>query len=139
MRSTMSRRAFVAASGTTLTVPLVGCLSDEEEPTGEHSCPEAWNVILYNEFEEARSVELTILDSEDQVVFSDTVDLDPNTDRSTGVELDVEVYYDQSYTFEAELSAGDAISNETSINCGDVYIFVTESSELDLRAEEADH
>lgn len=135
----MNRRSFLVTSSASLAVTLVGCLSHEEEPDADHSCPETWNVILYNETDETKALTVTIRDSEDQVVFSDTVDIEPNTDRSTGVELDVEVAFEQSYTFEAELSEGDAISREATVNCGNVYIFTNESEELGLQADDADH
>ncbi|MDZ7731107.1 MAG: hypothetical protein U5K37_09575 [Natrialbaceae archaeon] len=78
---------------------------------------------------------VTITDSEDQVVFSDTVELEADIDQFSGIELDTEVYYDQSYTFEASLPNGDGVSTETVVNCGNVYIGVTESGEVNIRAD----
>lgn len=76
---------------------------------------------------------VTITDAEDRTVFSDTIEVDPDTDQFTGIELDTEVYYDRSYTFEAELPGGEVISEETVVDCGNVYIFVTESGEVNIR------
>ena len=135
----MDRRAYLVAGGTSLAVTLGGCLGHEAEPNAEPSCRETWNVILYNESDEAKSATITIFDSEREPIFSDTVDIDPDTDRSTGIELGAGVDYERSYVFEVALSENESLSEETEINCGNVYIFVTESGELDLRADEADH
>lgn len=139
MQSHPSRRGLLAASGACLAVSIGGCLTDETEPDADNSCRETWNVVLYNESEDPTSIEVTIRDDDDRVAFSDTVEPEPGTDRFSGVELDVEVSYDRSYTFEAATPEGNELSEETVVNCGHVYIFVTESGELRLRDDEVDH
>jgi hypothetical protein len=131
----MNRRTFLTAFVSSLAVSVAGCLSGEpEEEDDEHACTrEKWPVILYNESARRKTIAVTITDSEDQIVFSDTIEVDPDTDQFTGIELDTEVSYDQSYTFEADLSGGEVVSTETVVNCGNVYIFVTESGEVNIR------
>lgn len=156
----MNRRNFLAVSSSSVLLGAGGCVSDRRslgsgEATGtddggdgtrgsdddladreddEHACTrEKWSVVLYNESDSAKTISVTILDNKDQNVFSDTVEIDSNTDQFTGVEPGVEVYYDQSYTFEAALSGGDTVSKETVVNCGKVYIFVAESGEVVIR------
>ena len=76
---------------------------------------------------------VTITDSKEEILFSDTVEIEANTGQFSGVELDTEVYYDHSYTFEASLPDGDGVSTETVVNCGNVYIGVTESGDVNIR------
>ena len=74
-----------------------------------------------------------ITDSEDQVVFSDTVEIEAGIDQSSGIELDTEVHHDRSYTFAANLHNSDRVSTETVVNCGNVYIGITESGDVNIR------
>jgi hypothetical protein len=76
---------------------------------------------------------VTITNAEDQVVFSDTIELDPDIDQFPGVKLDTEVFYDRSHLFEADISGGDGASTETVVNCENVYIGVTESGDVKIR------
>lgn len=123
-----------------MAVTLGGCISNARDPNDGHQCPdETWTVKLYNAADELRTYSITIRDSDDQEVFAGTVDLDPNSGRSSAIELDVEVTYDQAYTFEIEPPGGDGLVREKTINCGNVYIIVNGSGELEIRAEEMDH
>lgn len=130
----MDRRTFLATAGSSLAASVAGCLTEQPEEDDEHACTrETWSVVLYNESTKRKSITVTITDGEDQVVFSDTLEVDPDTDQSTGIELETEVYYGQSYIFEASLAEADVESKETVVSCGDVYIFVTESGEVIIR------
>lgn len=142
MHSSIRRRRFLTASGTAVAIALAGCLGEQpagQGDQGDHTCNERWNVVLYNKSDTKRSATVTIQDSEDDVLFSGTVDLDPNTGRSSGIELDEEVRFEQSYNFEAELSDGNSVSMETVLKCGNVYIYVNESGKLEIQDDEVDH
>lgn len=134
----MNRRRFLGTAGSALAASVAGCLTGEPEPEDdEHGCfRERWDVVLYNESETRKSVTVTITDDAGDAVFADTVDVEPGTDRSTGTELDTQVSYAQSYTFEATLADGEDASTETVVNCGNVYISVTESGELEIRGDD---
>lgn len=154
----MNRRNFLAACSSSALLGVGGCIDDagsvdsgdatddrdggtkdSDDEDDEHACTrEAWNVVLYNESDDPEPVDITILDSEDRTVFSDTVEIAPDTDQFTGVKPGIEVYYDRSYTFEAALSGGNTVSKETVVNCGRVYIFVTESGDLGIRDDSHD-
>jgi hypothetical protein len=131
----MNRRTLLTVFGSSLGLFGAGCLNREpEESDDEHACTrEKWSVILYNESAKSKTMTVTITDFADQTVFADTIELDPKTDQFTGVELGTEVYYERSYTFEADLSEGEEASTETVVKCGNVYIFVTESGEVNIR------
>ncbi|MEF8777198.1 MAG: hypothetical protein V5A43_11960, partial [Haloarculaceae archaeon] len=76
---------------------------------------------------------ITITDSEDLVVFSDTVVIEAEIDQFPGIKLDTEVYHDRSYKFEANIPNSDGVSTETVVDCGNVYIGVTESGDVNIR------
>lgn len=129
----MNRRTLLTTSGSYLAISVAGCLTEEPEED-EHACTrQRWAVILYNESPSERSMKVTITDAEDQIVLSDTFELNPGIDQFSGVELDTEVFYDQSYTFKADISESNGMLIETVVNCGNVYIGVTESGEVDIR------
>lgn len=136
----MNRRDVLRAAGTSLALTLGGCLSTAKDSNDDHDCPkETWTVKLYNAADELRTYTITIRDSAGQEVFSGAVELEPNGDRSSAIELDVDVSYNQGYTFEINPPEGDGLVREKTINCGNVYIIVNESAELVIRAEESDH
>ena len=76
---------------------------------------------------------VTVTDADGETVISETVEVPPGTDRSSGIELETTVSVDRSYTFEAAFPAGEGVSTETAVKCGNVFVFVTESGELGIR------
>jgi len=131
----MNRRTLLTMFSSSLVVSVGGCINREPQETDdEHACTrETWAVIVYNESASEKSMTVTFTDAEDQVVFSDTIELEPNIGQFSGIELDAEVFYDRSYIFEANIPGGDGASTETVVNCGNVYIGVTESGDVKIR------
>lgn len=131
----MNRRTLLTMFSSSLVVSVGGCMNREPQETDdEHACTrETWAVIVYNESASEKSMTVTFTDAEDQVVFSDTIELEPNIGQFLGIELDAEVFYDRSYIFEANIPGGDGASTETVVNCGNVYIGVTESGDVKIR------
>ncbi|WP_226041310.1 hypothetical protein [Natrinema sp. DC36] len=132
----INRRTFLSVFGSFPSIFVAGCLNGESGEDESECFREKWPVVLYNESAKTKSIEVTITDDENQIVFSDTIKVAPDTDTSTGVELDLEVSYDQSYTFEAGLPRRADAIKETVVNCGNVYIFVTGSGEVIIRDDD---
>lgn len=140
-RRTPSRRTVLAALATTATVGCAGCLGSEPEADSdgsEYSCPDPFPVRAYNESGETRSIALTVSDGSDQVLFSETIELQAETGPYDGPELDVAIYDAERYTFDVA-SAGDDVSDTFDAKCGPVFVFITESGAVEIRDDELDH
>lgn len=138
-RSNISRRGFLTVSATTSVVVCSGCTSAEPEENAEYSCPDPFPVKVYNELEETRSITLTIRDESDDVLFSDTIDLQANTGPYEGAELDVEIYDARQYAFEVTAPTVSTVSETFEAKCGPVFVFINEAGELGIRDDELDH
>jgi hypothetical protein len=90
-------------------------------------------------FEKRRSIMLEIRDGSEQVLFSGTADLEPDTATYHGSELDVEIHDTQQYTTEVTDADCESLSETFSAKCGPALVFETETGASELRDDELDH
>ena len=102
----------------------------------EERCSKEWDVIVSNISDEIKSLSVKITHNGGSVIYSETLELETREDTFAGVEIDAEVTYGKQYTFEAGLSEENRLSTKEEISCGNVYIFITGSNELEIRIED---
>lgn len=135
----LRRRGFLAVSVTTLIAVSGGCTNSGPEEVSEYSCPDPFPVKVYNETAKTRSIAITIRDDSNEVLFSDSIELQADTGPYRGTDLDVEIHDAQRYTFEATSPNGTTISETFEAKCGPVFVFINETGELEVRDDELDH
>lgn len=138
-KNNIHRREFLSVSATTLIVVFSGCTDSGPEENSEYSCPDPFPVKVYNEIEKTESIMLAIRDNSDEVLFSDTIELEANTDPHQGTDLDVEIYDTQQYTFEVTSPNNNTISKTFEAKCGPIFVFINDTGKLEIRDDELDH
>lgn len=106
--------------------------TETEEPIDPGPCPETWPVKLLNHDAEDHVLSVTITDSEGEILLDDRFEVESNS-HGTGVDTGVKVRYRESYDIEVVLNDERSTFENIEVNCGSLYVLVTEDSEIEVK------
>lgn len=153
---TMRRRTLLAAVGGVL---LTGCVSsdgnadDNGTPpsNGEGSdgptetatpaevvdpgpCPETWPVVIQNDDQQDHTLSVRITDADSDEVLDRRFDIRSNarSPSTETIETETEVRYEAEYVVEVTFG-GETVTEEVEIDCGSLYIIITDEATVEIR------